>query len=555
MTQFTSAMIEAMLVRLLRTPAAFQEAAGLLRVEHFQLPDEQHYALLWKSALDVFNRYGSLTFSSIADTVMKTASELTGFPEQLLFELLAEGERPGLLVYAFYGVKVAELEIGITREYVRQFLRERYVYAPLAASLANGNTPELPELLAEASARYQHILQVDKFPVQSALPDNWTEQSIQRFVESTGVPFFDVFMEGGAAPGDVNGLLGPMGVGKTTMAVTLAVGSGRVQLAKRDAQKSAGQPLTPFKIVYVVTYEQPLSDIQILLRANAASILTRRLAEVSRPAEQLSSCLRGDYQPYERAIHADRFGTDAQSTVQAGEYERLMEQQTLLRDIIQIIDLSGVTRESRTGDGFIEEVAALIELDQQRRGNPGVANVIIDYVLLAVNRWLAKESLDETKHKRHAVASYVDRCRLIVAGKFNTPVWLLHQLNNEGNKGDPTRVTSHTQAAESSAFAAPLTYCACLGTKDKGSSCTLLNFSKTRRSAGLPEPKILYINGAMARMEDGGKKFAINYNRRRIELASHLNQVQSGDDEQYDTEASEGSLAAVLQQPAVVVTL
>lgn len=550
MTQFSSAMVEAMLTRLLRTPEAMQEAAGLLRVEHFQ-PQEQHYALLWKAALDVHTKYGALTFANIADVVMSTASQIPGFSEQLLAELLAEGDRPGLLVYAFYGVNPAELEIEITRNYVRQFLRERYVYAPLAASLSAGNTPELPELLADASARYQQILQVDKFPVQSAMPDNWAEASVQRFVESTGVPFFDVFMEGGTAPGDVNGLLGPMGVGKTTMAVTLAVGSGRVQLAKRDSQVTAGAPVTPLKIVYFVTYEQPLSDIQILLRANAASIMTRRLAEVSQPELQLSSCVRGDYQPYERGIHAERFGTDAQSTVQSGEYERLIAEQVLLRDIVQIIDLSGVTKDSRTGDGFIEEVAALIALDQQRRGNPGVANVVIDYVLLAVNRWLAKENLDESKHKRHAVASYVDRCRLLVAGKFSTPVWLLHQLNNEGNKGDPTRVTSHTQAAESSAFAAPLTYCACLGTKDKGSSCTLLNFSKTRRSGGQPEPKIIYINGAMARMEDGGKLYAINYNRRRIELASHLNQIRDSGEAEIDQQASPGSMAAILSPPQV----
>lgn len=546
MTQFTVPMIESMLVRLIRTPEALQETATILRVEHFRLPDEQHYALLWKAVLEVYEKYGSVEYQTLVDTIQLTAATLTGFPEILLADLLSDSNPAGLVVFAYHGVNPADLQLAITRDYVRKFLRERYVYAPLAASLASGDSTNLPEMLADASERYQRILQVDKFPVIAALPDDWSIATTPREVESTGVPFLDIFMDGGHAPGDTNGILGPMGVGKTTMAATLAVGVARTQQTKRRHLVEQGVTDAPLKIVYLVTYEQSAADIQILLRANAASIQTSRLAAMRHPEQDLSSCMRGDYQAYEHAVHMAENGQNSGTVVQTGEYERLLGAREILRNGIQIVDLSGVGSESRSGDGGVEEVAALISQDQQRRGNPGVACVIVDYVLLAVNRWLNRENLDETKHKRHAVANYVDRSRLMIGGKLKTPVWLLHQLNNEGNKGDPTKVTSHTQASESSAFAAALVYCACLGTKDPTSMCTLLNFSKTRRSAGLPQPIILHINGAMARMEEAGRRYAINYNRRRIEFAADMAQVNPGTG--VDSTASEGSLANTLAE-------
>lgn len=551
--QFDSAMLESMLVRLIRTPEALQEAVQILRVEHFKLPEEQQYALLWKSILELYSRHGEITFHSLYDTILLTASQIPNFPEPILAELLSEtgdDNSAGLVVYAFRGVKVAEMHIDLTRQYLKQFLGERYVYAPLAASLANGMAVNLPQILSEASERHQRVMQVDRYPVESALPDNWMERSEPREVESTGVDFLDAFTDGGHAPGDTNGLLGPMGVGKTTMAVTLLVGVGNIQLNKRDKLRAEGQPVPNLKISYFVTYEQSKRDVQILLRANAASILTSRLSELRDPLRELSSCARGDFQPYETAVHRQRYKEDWEKQVMSGEYERLMACRELLRDGIQIIDLSGSGEQSRTGDGFVEEVAALISMDQQRRGNPGVAVVVVDYVLLAVKRHLHANNQDEDRNLRHSILSYADRTKLQVAGKFKTPVWLLQQLNNDGNKGDPTKVTSHTQAAEGSAFAAPLVYCASLGTKDQTSSCTLINFSKTRRSGGLPQPKIIYINGAMARMEDGDGRYAIDYNARRIRLVSDLQQITGT----VQTVASPGSQAATLSAASRIYT-
>ena len=433
------------------------------------------------------------------------AATNTSLPPVMLDQLLSESDSaPGLLRWAFFNLNPAVLELSLTREMTRLFLRERYVMQPIVYAVESGQTSALPDILADVAIRQQRVMQVDVNPVVPVIPDNWAPKPT--FVEPTGLSYFDMFMDGGHAPGEVNGILGPMGTGKTMLAVNLAVASGRFQLAKPP--NSSGKP----KRVYLVTYEQSAEELRKRIVSCAAQIAFASLREMTDPAVSLSSKYRGDYKQYEQNRDWISYGSDMSRVERPGELERYTREMPLLASsgVIQIIDLSGIGEQTRSGSGYVEEVAALIAADQQACGNPGTACVIVDYVLLAAQRYMSVNKMDESRNTRFAVAGYVDRIKQQVAGRFATPVWLLHQMNSAGNAGNPTKPTTHNQASESSAFAAALTFCACLSTKDVQSNCCLLNFSKRRRAGDSVPCKVLHIIGAEASVVDGDEHFVAN---------------------------------------------
>jgi len=537
----TPAFVESVLIRLIRTPQATQEVLGILLPEHFTGPDEAHYSLLWRAAQTVYTKYGHIGYDTLYDTVQLMAATTTSLSPIMLEHLLSESaEAPGILRWAFHTLDPAKLELGLTREMTRAFLSERYVMRPLVAAVESGQTSKLPDIIADVTVRQQRMMQVDVNPVVPAMPDNWAPTPT--FVEPTGLAYFDVFMDGGHAPGEVNGILGPMGTGKTMLAVNLAISTGRFQLALPSAL--IGKP----KRVYLVTYEQSAEEIRKRLLACAAQIAFATLKEMTDPAASFSSKYRGDYKPYEQNRDWERYGGAA--VERPGELERYERERPLLRDVVQIIDLSGIGTQSRSGNGYVEEVSALISADQNRNGNPGVACVIVDYVLLAAKRYMAASNMDESKNCRHVVGDYVDRIKQQVAGRFSTPVWLLHQLNSDGNKGHPAKPTTHNQASESGAFAAALTFCACLSTKDVETSCCLLNFSKRRRAGDNVPCKVLHIIGAEASIVDGDEHFVANPMVGKIvrrEFADQFGGVSEGTaNETNHTTAHNTSPAAVL---------
>jgi len=513
-------LIESMLVRLMRTPQALQEVLGILQPNQFQGPEEQHYALLWEAIQQCQTRYSRLEYHTLYDTVQLLATQRPNLPSVLLDHILQESPTPGLMRWAFFNVPQDKLELDVTREMARLFLRERYVYQPLTTAVAAGLMHKLPEILVDTTQRQQRLLQVDVNPVMSAMPDDWAPQPL--FLEPTGCSYLDVFMDGGHAAPEVNGILGPTGTGKTMLAVNLCVGVASRQLAMMPLDNPKRR-----RRVYLVTYEQSAEEIRKRLLSCAAHIAAESLRETTNFKVSLSSRQRGDYKAYERDRQFYAYGPDAPQLECPGEFERMEAARPLLRDVIQIIDLSGVGAHSRPGVGYVEEIAGLIDADQQLHGNPGVAVVAVDYVLLAAQRYMAANGI-KSDNTRHAVGGFVDKIKQQVAGRFHTPVWLLHQLNNEGNKGSPIRVTSHTQAAESGAFATALTFCACLSTKDIETNCCLINFSKRRRAGDYVAPIILHIRGSEATIEDGGDRFAVDTHAGRIVTRTQADQFQGG---------------------------
>lgn len=513
----TPQIIESLLSRLMLSPRLFGELAGLIRPEHFVGPNEQHYALLWRAMCQARERYGALDYYKVVDAVQMLLAGMSNFPPQqaayLLTEPAASGGAAGLVYWTFAELARHRLDESQTRDMARMFLEDRYVAAPIAQAAAT-NTLALDDLSA-AVARAQQVSQLGVNPIGQGLPDNWAPTPVQ--VESTGLPWCDAWLEGGHAPGELNGLLGPMGVGKTQFAVNLAIGVARVQ---RDLQRAAAAVAgdaaagRPLRRVYIATYELSADDIRRRLICAAGRINTTSIREAVSLEEALSSSRRGDYKPYELEDFAARH--DVPSAIRPpGEWERLEEFRGLLRDCVRVLDLSGTSPQASRGEGGAAELAGLIEADQREAGNPGVACVVVDYIYIVCERWMAARNV-RLDQMRHHLGTLMDLMRIDIANRFKTPVWVLHQFNKAGNAPDPTRIPHHNDAAEAGLFAKALTFCCCIGAKDDNTSAVLFVASKRRRAGDYRPPTILRIVGAQARLEDVSSTFVMHKRLRRL---------------------------------------
>jgi hypothetical protein len=187
-------------------------------------------------------------------------------------------------------------------------------------------------------------------------------------LESTGMDFLDTPMGGGAADGEVYGILGTYGSGKTMLAGGI-VAEGAVRAVNRARETG----LAPRHTFYF-TYETPPDDIRKRVWAYLANIRLDNLNAL--PYVQTLS-RAGRRHPYEEQL----FPTDPR-----GEWERF-EDTAHLRRLIHIADMRGPRHNPKAGSGGVDEIAAELTKFQSRYGaTPKI--VVIDYALVCVRRYI-----------------------------------------------------------------------------------------------------------------------------------------------------------------------
>lgn len=498
--RMTPSLIESMLIRLLANPTLFHESKGILKVEHFN-ESEIVFSAIWAAALYCDETHGAVTFDMMIDKVseflLDSGDELSPQEHATIFD--TDRGQPGLLYWALEMVEATAVELDHGRELSRRFLEERAVMDPLrtAIEMASGGVPSnLPDIIERANKQRERINSIQEDPVELGIPDEWVAEALD--LHPTGISFFDEYMDGGHAPGEVNGILGPFGVGKTTVAVQLAVEQCRYWHDRElELGEDGGQ-------VYFFTYEQRASEIRKKAISYAAHIHMDTM-NVFTNEDTLSR--RGNLKPYE--IEGNRRGSDRDMNP-PGEYERYLDIKEMLKARLRIVDLSGCSRK-RMGDGYVDEIAAVLE-DQVVRHGSKPRCVIVDHVWLAAYRHLQAQNLDERK-LRHFITMFGDATKLRVAERFSTPVWLLHQYNGDANKANPGKLLHHTQAAESSSFAMPLSYVFCIGVKDKNSNTAQMVCTKSRRSAGEALARILLIRGEFSEVVDRTDSYVVHHDK------------------------------------------
>tara|TARA_Y100001938_G_scaffold136815_1_gene200170 strand:+ start:24021 stop:25691 length:1671 start_codon:yes stop_codon:yes gene_type:complete len=501
--RMTPTLVESMLIRVLAHPALFYEAKGLLLPDHFD-DTEVSFSAIWAAAMQCDDSFGRLTFDTMSDRVEElladAGEELSSSESDVIFS--TDPDRPGLLYWSLERVNPDDIDIDQGRHLLRRFLEERLVTDGLrdALEMAGRGVPSnLPSIIERANRQRERITSIQEDPVESGIPDNWEPVSLN--VCPTGLEFLDASMEGGHAKGEVYGILGPFGVGKTTLGVQLCVEQCRYWYDReQEYGEDGGQ-------IYFFSYEQSVEEIRKKAIACAAQIHMSTLNGFSN-ISQLST--RGQLKPYEVDMFNENGMTGSSAPEPPGERERFQGIEDMLKNHFRIVDFSGGKRK-RNGDGYVAEIAATIDSDVRKNGTvPRM--VIVDHVWLAAYRHLQSQGMDE-RRLRHFITMFGDDMKTKIADKFDIPCWLLHQYNGDANKASPAKLLHHTQAAESSAFAMPLSFCFCIGNKDQESNTAQMQCTKRRRAGNPLPPTILEIKGEYSTMRDRTDAFVVQHDK------------------------------------------
>lgn len=341
-----------------------------------------------------------------------------------------------------------------------------------------------------------------------------------------GIPFLDRFLDGGMLPGETYGILGPTGVGKTMLAVQIAV-----EAARRAAEAA------PDQLSYLFSFETDKADLQIRTMCYAARIHQQSFCE---SAGQFSR--RGALRPYEKQLFAKDI---ADGRDPPGEKERLEQVLPWIKRHLRLVDCTGTGKATRGPIPYM-----LDHLDKELPGSgcrPGC--ICIDHVDAACRGHLLAGPPGSLLQLPHMIGSFAEECRHRLAEQYDCPVWLVHFLKGTVAQRSPAAVLHHSMTLHGPRFANGLTYAFVMGEKDRESHCCMMRCTKARRSLEGIDPVILFIDGALGRLVDANDRHLIEIPGYRIVPIDNHCQVDADAATLADLEESMGTGAVAQRMP------
>jgi energy-coupling factor transporter ATP-binding protein EcfA2 len=276
--------------------------------------------------------------------------------------------------------------------------------------------------------------------------------------EPMGMDFWDLISGGGFAAGEVIGLLGPTGGGKSTLAVQLACAQ-----AKRK------------KHVVLNLYEQaPSGDIMERICCQFMDI----------PINEI----RG-------------------KSITAWPEHRREEFLQIRKEYMQYLIIRNCTKMGK-GDGGMESIhAALIRLEKENRLP---SYVIIDWFLPMIKRYLVArgESLTNDRIRLQGY-SMIDEAGQL-ARRFGTRILIAHQLDTKCSRMSPRRKPVVTDAMELKSFAYNMDACFLIGTQDKKTRVCWFLSDKNRRFQVIDDNMVRF-NTQFIRFESISDKYVCDH--------------------------------------------
>ncbi len=512
---------ERMLAVLLRNVDAFKVVREFLHPEHFSDQDNP-YRLIWQKTCEFFDENERLPEAGfLSDEITQAIDADPGRLDETEHEDINNFIDWAWDVKAFDKDPVADVD-GFYKKWAvtsaKKFLQER-IAAKLKAAVEQKNTVpvDLPSIMAAISDESDRIEGMTADEVKVAFPLGWDKKASLN-VWSTGLSFYDFFLGGGQANGEVYGLMGPFGSCKTTQACQIVVEGAKhfYQTTMRpgyDGRKT---------LSFIVSYEARLQEMRNRTLGYAAKIRRETLEAMEDAESDLSR--RGEIKDYEERIYADVIRNQGIAAVD-GEYERAMANIGVLNDHMVLIDMTGHETKG-VGNGGVDEIARMITHELRKRGNARCGVVIVDYVGAMVKRYMDAHDISSDQ-LRHHVSGTPLRAKHKLADAFNCPVWLLHQFNGDANSRSPAVLLHHTDAAEAKNFAENLDFCFCVGTVDEQEQAAQVGCTKHRRQPG-KNSVVIRIDGAMNKVIDGRDTHAVNTHLKRIMKHSDNSRLPDG---------------------------
>jgi len=244
-----------------------------------------------------------------------------------------------------------------------------------------------------------------------------------------GVRVLDLATGGGLAPGEVLGLLGPTGGGKTVLAVGM--------LCERALRG---------KHVMLASYEQKTEG----------DVMERICTYMTKE-------------------NIDNFRDKAYAELDQDLKDKVEEQKSKYGQFVTVLDLAQGNR----GTGGAEEVTQYIEEQIEAGEKPTL--VIIDWLGSMIQRYLAENGLASDQY-RHVGHQFIDKLSGH-ARQHGYSVVINHQLRTDAARSSAYSKPKVTDAFEFRAFSFFMDGCLCLGTLDTDTKVGWLCMDKFRRGA------------------------------------------------------------------------
>lgn len=505
--RLTAAQVDYCLLHMIRVPELFEQAKDELAPENFDRNSELPCLLLWGAALTAANNNGGKLPEEGTRKVLELElsvylSKLGPIPDETLPQTIK-------FLDWVYATKPEDLSPVYYRNYVRDLIIERRIIATVSRDIAQardiGRPVDLPKRLQDYATELQSVMSDPAVAAKSAFPIDTKPKPLNLF--GTGMEWLNKFLNGGQAGGEVYGVLGPTGVGKTSLAVMLTVGAARLWAKEYTNKKCAKK-----RVTFLVSWEQDSFSLAKRIWANAARVSSRSIDDWLRDYDPVPLSTTGKLKPYEYVELKDMIDSGGVDRC-PGEHERLQAARAELDDYIKIVDFSGYDPEiSTAGINCVSDVIPVMNATLAGQRDAGI--VILDYAGVAIRRMLALKN--KTELMRHYLANWGDECRYRIAHPFDCPVWAFNQMNAEGNRKSPTAEQSHTDASECAAFVENMWFAFVFGTKDRENNVAYMWRTKERRARGTAKPVLLDIQGDFCRLVDAGDAFQPDNHSRRL---------------------------------------
>ena len=467
----TASEIGTMISGLLRHPALLRDSlrVGLTHSHFGQSIDELPFYYLFAAMKELHDQFGALTADMVTTRILAWRDSAAGGTTSIALNNEAI-EALVRFVNESFSVQPPEdvsgrAEKSYIEDITRRFIRERMIKGEAQAALNTlGGAPDNFEArLAQWTKKAQSVDALGKqFENAARMPEIGQPIALPPPAIPTTLPFIDEYLHGFRA-GDIIGVLGPYGGGKTTLLAVTAV---------RMAQQYAAN--SPNKLSVFIGYEDPAEKMNPTFWSAASQIDRSLFAEGRDFWNELSTA--ENLKDYDRELPVNRNGE-----VMFGERERWVAAKSWFNNNFMYLDFSQNEKTGNRGAGGVAEIVVALEQLAEKMGME-IGFVAIDYCGVMVEREMNSNA--KTKYAEsmaRPIKNAVDQLRARIAVPSGAVIMLAHQLaQGEVKNIPPYRYVSHADASGSKSFAENLHACLCVNARDEACHVSTIYWSKLR---------------------------------------------------------------------------
>lgn len=257
---------------------------------------------------------------------------------------------------------------------------------------------------------------------------------------STGIDFVDKVLGGGTKKSGVYGVIGPTGVGKSTLAAMLAVrGALRTRVTGVDEKPDLlHRRKKPWALLDL---RCDTANTTRLVMSYAANVDQSAFFKIVKPAD---SSIQNEARKSSRGLKTSTNGKN-------NSFQRTAKK---LNDNLYAFSVHNVSPSPAGILYYLKYLSDFVKC--------GIGGIVIDDVRLS---WYAhtQEFPQNTDGRRFYLDFVNDFCRFLSI-KFRCPVWVTHQMNGIACSRRPADQFTHRDAADCKNFADQLDACLVMGT-------------------------------------------------------------------------------------------